>query len=275
MLIYDAFSHKIDKGNRTALISATGKTDDEMQAMAARLGYAETLFYEDTSLRYFSPTEEIDFCGHATLAFAWNRGSEKVRQEEIYHTPVGDIPIRYEYGPEGLKKVWMLQADPLIKEMYFEIWDLVDALGIELEDLDTNYPLKASNTGNWDLFVPMTSRETVDKLQPSMDKLADLNLAMGVLSTHLYVMEKGKDYDVYTRDFAPACGIPEDPVTGSANGALFGLLLHDGIITEDAELVFAQGEAIGYEGRIYAKLERLSKRVWIGGQAVLVERRKR
>ena len=53
------------------------------------------------------------------------------------------------------------------------------------------------------------------------------------------------------------------------------ITFHDGIITEDAELVFAQGEAIGYEGRIYAKLERLSKRVWIGGQAVLVERRKR
>lgn len=52
---------------------------------------------------------------------------------------------------------------------------------------------------------------------------------MGVLSTHIYTMEEGEDYHIYTRDFAPACGIPEDPVTGSANGALYGLLLEEGL----------------------------------------------
>lgn len=273
MLIYDAFSDKVGKGNRTALVEATGRSEEEMQAIAAKLGFAETLFFEETNLRYFSPTEEIDFCGHATLAFAWNRGSEKVREEEIYHTPVGEIPIRYQYGPEGLEKVWMLQAEPLVKEILFELQDLLDALGIQKEDLDHNYPLQAANTGNWDLFVPMKSRSTVDQLFPNMGELAALNLAMGVLSTHLYVIEEGEDYHIYTRDFAPACGIPEDPVTGSANGALYGLLLHHGFIHEKQELVFAQGEALGYQGRVFGKYDSLSHRVWIGGKAVLVERR--
>ncbi|NLY36659.1 MAG: PhzF family phenazine biosynthesis protein [Tissierellia bacterium] len=271
MVIYDAFSDKVNKGNRTALVKATGLSTEDMQAVARKLGFAETLFYQGLTLRYFSPEEEIDFCGHATLAFAWNRGQEENRKMEVLQTPVGEIPIYYSYDGDRLEKVWMLQAPLQIKEIIFDQQEFCEALGINLEDIDREYPLKASYTGNWDIFVPIKSKEILDGMAPDMAALGTLNQSMGVLSTHLYVMQKGEDYDIYTRDFAPACGIPEDPVTGSANGALFGLLQKEGILKVGQEVIFAQGHALGYEGRVYAKKDQNSDRILVGGKAVMVE----
>lgn len=271
MVIYDAFSDKVDKGNRTALVKAAGLSTEDMQGIARKLRFAETLFYQGLTLRYFSPEEEIDFCGHATLAFAWNRGQEEKREMDILETPVGEIPIFYSYERDKLEKVWMLQAPLQVKEIIFDHQELCDALGIDVKDIDTKYPLKASYTGNWDIFVPLKSEKIIDGISPDMVALGNLNRAMGVLSTHLYTCQKGEDYDIYTRDFAPACGIPEDPVTGSANGALFGLLQKEGILEKEAEIVFAQGHALGYEGRVHAKEDPDSGRILVGGKAVIVE----
>lgn len=271
MVIYDAFSDKANKGNRTALVKAAGLSSEDMQKIAKKLAYAETLFYDGLTLRYFSPEEEIDFCGHATLAFIWHRGQEEKREREVLHTPVGEIPVFYSYDEDKLDKVWMLQAPLQVKEILFDEEQLLKALGIGPLDLDLNYPLKASYTGNWDIFVPIKNEETIDALSPDMEALGALNRSMGVLSTHLYTLNKGKDYDIYTRDFAPACGIPEDPVTGSANGALFGLLQKEGILEKEEEIIFAQGHALGYEGRVYARQDPSSGRILVGGKAVMIQ----
>lgn len=271
MVIYDAFSDQVHKGNRTALVKALGLSTEDMQRMAKKLGFAETLFYQGLELRFFSPEEEIDFCGHATLAFAWHRGMEEKREKEIFSTPVGEIPIAYTYQGDKLQSVWMLQAPLQVKEILFDHQRLCEALGVDDEDLDKTYPLKAAYTGNWDIFVPLKSEAQIDALRPDWTALAELNRAMGVLSTHLYTLEKGEDYDIYTRDFAPACGIPEDPVTGSANGALYGLLLQEGVLEKGREYVFAQGHALGYQGRVLAKEDPLTGRILVGGKAVRVE----
>lgn len=271
MVIYDAFSDKVNKGNRTALIKAAGLSREDMQKIAKKLGFAESLFYQDLTLRYFSPEEEIDFCGHATLAFLWQRGLEEKREMEILHTPVGEIPVFYSYDQEKLEKVWMLQAPLQVKEIIFDHDQLFQALGIDPRDVDHDYPLKASYTGNWDIFVPIKSEEIIDRISPDMEALGSLNRSMGVLSTHLYTINKGEDYDIYTRDFAPACGIPEDPVTGSANGALFGLLQREGLLNKEEEIIFAQGHALGYEGRVFAKQDPSSGRILVGGKAVMVK----
>lgn len=271
MYIYDAFTDRVGKGNRTALIEAGGLSDERMQEIARELGYAESLFYQGLKLRYFSPQEEIDFCGHASLAFIWHRGLEKKRQGEVLLTPVGEIPVFYTYKGDKLHRVWMLQSPHKTRELPFDEKKLLEALGISSSDLDRNYPLKLAYTGNWDLFVPLKGAQLIDSLSPDMAGLKELNLSMGVLSTHIYTMEEGEDYHIYTRDFAPACGIPEDPVTGSANGALYGLLLEEGLIDGSSEFIFGQGHALGLEGRVYAKLDKKSGRILVGGKAVRVE----
>lgn len=268
MFIYDSFTSLSNKGNRTALIDGDGLNDQEMQALAKELGFAESLFYKGMELRFFSPTEEIDFCGHASLAFIWHRGQEKRRDSEVLITPVGEIPIFYSYKDEELDLVWMLQASLKTREVNLDLQELSDILGIEEANIDRNYPLMLASTGNWDLFVPIKNAGIIDKINPNMEGLAQLNSDMGVLSTHLYAMESGEDYDIYTRDFAPACGIPEDPVTGSANGALYGILLDKGIISPDSELIFAQGHALGLEGRVHAIWDKDTQRILVGGRAV-------
>lgn len=271
MFIYDAFTNKVGKGNRTALIDQGNLSSQEMQALAKKLGYAESLFYKDKDLRYFSPSQEIDFCGHASLAYIWHRGQEEKREEEIVTTPVGEIPIFYSYKEDELDLVWMLQAPLKTKEAPEDISQLLESLGLEEKDIDRDYPLELAYTGNWDVFIPVKSAALIDGLSPKMDSLAQINTQMGVLSSHLYTMEGGEDYQIYTRDFAPACGIDEDPVTGSANGALYGLLNERGFIDPDETLVFGQGHALGLEGRVYARLDRKTGRILVGGKAVRVD----
>ena len=183
MVIYDAFSDKVNKGNRTALVKAAGLSTGDMQGIAKKLGFAETLFYQGLTLRYFSPEEEIDFCGHATLAFAWSRGQEEKRVMDILQTPVGEIPIYYSYNGENLEKVWMLQASLQVKEILFDQQELCDALGIDLKDIDTEYPLKASYTGNWDIFVPLKSEEIIDGISPWLASAMSLVLFGMIFST--------------------------------------------------------------------------------------------
>ncbi|NLY72474.1 MAG: PhzF family phenazine biosynthesis protein [Tissierellia bacterium] len=271
MLIYDSFTSQPNKGNRTALIDAEKLSDQEMQDLARELGYAESLFYKGMELRFFSPMEEIDFCGHASLAFIWNRGLEKRRGSETILTPVGEIPIFYTYKDESLDTVWMLQASLETRKTNLERREFCEILGIEESDIDDSYPIMLASTGNWDLFVPIINAEVIDGISPDMDRLARLNRDMGVLSTHLYAMESGEDYDIYTRDFAPACGIPEDPVTGSANGALYGILVDNGVISPERELIFAQGHALGLKGRVHGIMDKKTGRILVGGRAVQVE----
>lgn len=77
-----------------------------------------------------------------------------------------------------------------------------------------------------------------------------MNKEQDITTTHLYTFQSTKDCDLYTRDFAPGIGIPEDPVTGAANGALAGYLYLEGIIPqqETTHLRIAQGDAIGRPG---------------------------
>lgn len=271
MYIYDSFTDIPGKGNRTALVKSRGLSDDRMQEIARDLGFAETLFYEGLDLRFFSPEEEIDFCGHASLAFIWHRGLEKKREAEVLTTPVGEIPVFYSYKEGQLDRVWMLQAQLQTRQIAFDREALLASLGLSASDIDKTYPLMAAYTGNWDLFVPIISESIIDKLSPDMEALASINRVMGVLSTHLYTGQTRGEYDFYTRDFAPACGIPEDPVTGSANGALFGLLIKEGILSDNYQASFAQGHALGIQGRVYAKLDRASGRILVGGRAVRIE----
>ncbi|SIE49142.1 Uncharacterized isomerase yddE [Mycobacteroides abscessus subsp. abscessus] len=101
----------------------------------------------------------------------------------------------------------------------------------------------------------MKTREAIDGAAPQFDLVEEHNRRLGISTTHLFTFDaKGMEYDIYTRDFAPAAGIREDPVTGSANGAL------------------GQGHAAGRPGLLQAGIssDGESIRITIGGSAVPV-----
>lgn len=284
----DAFTKVPFGGNPAGVVpEADGLTEMEMKNIARELNLSETAFLFSTNqsrsdfrVRYFTPTDEIDFCGHATVGLSWLLATkygwmEKARQI-ILETNIGTVPVELSKEKEKLTAVTMTQVPPKIKEVQTDPDEIARIIGIPVEALDQRYPIKLAYTGNWHLIVPVKSQRDIDNAQPQMDELKKLNQSQKATTTHLFTfntIEQG--YDLYTRDFAPAVGIPEDPVTGAANGALAGYLLLEGVLPFQSmqRLKIAQGHTVGRPGTLVVTVTKgpndSEPVIQVGGSAVI------
>ncbi len=200
----DAFTNQLYGGNPAAVCPLTEWLPDEtMQKIAIENNLAETAFFVKTPegyhLRWFTPEYEIDLCGHATLATAHIIFTESNYTEETIHfdtqkagtlivTKNGDrytldFPSRPPYPaemPEGL-----------------------------LEGLNNKMPVHVLRSR--DYFLVYDNEQDIIDMQPNHFLLSKID-AVGIIIT-----APGKDVDFVSRFFAPAAGVPEDPVTGSAH----------------------------------------------------------
>lgn len=264
----DAFTDRAFGGNPAGVVlDAGGMTDAQMQLVARELKHSETAFVlpsrdADYRIRFFTPAREVDLCGHATVATAWVLASEgrlkrgRARQE----TRLGILDLDVDRD-----RVLMEQLPPKTEAVEVRRDDLADLLGVEA--IDPELPVQKASTGNWALMVPMPGEKEINLCQPSFPELAALNLELGVIGTHLFAI--GKDGSLYARHFAPACGINEDPVTGTANGALCGYLVLNGI-APGPEFRVRQGDALGRPGEL--TVHATDKEVRVGGRAVILSR---
>lgn len=204
----DAFTDKVFGGNPAAVVPLTSWLPDEtMQAVAAENNLAETAFYVPTEagfhIRWFTPTVEVDLCGHATLASAYVLFSlENYAHDEInFDSRSGILNVR----KEGDWLVLNFPADSIHKQLLSPP-ALLEALG----DISPVEILR----GKTDFMAVLESEEQVRTLQPDIIVLSTLP-ARGVIMT-----APGDSVDFVSRFFAPQSGIAEDPVTGSAHTTL-------------------------------------------------------
>ncbi|WP_028522964.1 PhzF family phenazine biosynthesis protein [Runella limosa] len=204
----DAFTDKVFGGNPAAVVPLTSWLPDEtMQAVAAENNLAETAFYVPTEagfhIRWFTPTVEVDLCGHATLATAYVLFSlENYAHDEInFDSRSGILNVR----KEGDWLVLNFPADSIHKQLLSPP-ALLEALG----DISPVEILR----GKTDFMAVLESEEQVRTLQPDIIVLSTLP-ARGVIMT-----APGDSVDFVSRFFAPQSGIAEDPVTGSAHTTL-------------------------------------------------------
>ncbi len=207
----DAFADEVFSGNPAAICPLDGwLADGLMQAIAAENNLSETAFFvyeesllESSLLRWFTPTVEVEFCGHATLAAAhvvFTRLDQK-RQEISFNTRRGLLTVRR-------RESGYYQMDfPCEEIVSCELpAGLAEALGCAAQEV-----YRGPN-----LMVVCQSQQEVAQLTPDMAALADLcrrENNVGVIATALGEGE----IDFVSRFFAPAHGIDEDPVTGSAH----------------------------------------------------------
>lgn len=168
----------------------------------------------------------------------------------MLETKIGNVPVVWNEENGKVVDVEMTQVTPKTRDFVIDLEVLSDMLGVSSDRLDPSYPIKLANTGNWHLLVPMKDQQDIDQAAPNLAALAKMNKEHGISTTHLYTFHPSKECDLYTRDFAPGIGIPEDPVTGAANGALAGYLYLESIISQQeiTHLNIAQGDAIGRPG---------------------------
>lgn len=258
----DAFTTEKFGGNAAGVVlDGEFLTEDDMQSIAKELNLPESVFLlpahdkeADYRVKYFTPTEEVNFCGHATVGLTWLLATElglaKERSGVVLETKIGNVPVVWHEENGKVVGVEMTQVTPKTRDFVIDLEELSDMLGVSIDRIDPSYPIKLANTGNWHLLVPMKHQQDIDQAAPNLAALARMNKEHGISTTHLYTFHTSKECDLYTRDFAPGIGIPEDPVTGAANGALAGYLYLEGIISQQeiTHLNIAQGDAIGRPG---------------------------
>lgn len=208
MTIYqvDAFNNKIFKGNPAAVCPLTEwVSKDLMQAIAEENNLSETVFFVKNNnsfdIKWFTPTCEIDLCGHATLAAAHIIFTELSYNKNI-------IEFKSKSGKLTVKKDgdWYTLNFPSE-----EILEIKTPLALE-QAFDV--PILKTYKGIWKLLVEFESEHIIANLKPNFYSLSKLE-SNGIIAT-----SKGDSVDFVSRFFAPKIGINEDPVTGSAHTLL-------------------------------------------------------
>lgn len=239
----DAFTDKPFAGNPAGVVLMPEPRDDAwMQRVAAEMKHEGTAFVTaDNHLRWFSPTRELDLCGHATLAAAHILGGE-----QKFTTRSGVLTCVNDDG-------WIrmdFPADPA---------ELTDP-PIGLAEALPHATIKSVARGRLDYLIELESAADVRSLRPDVQGLTQIR-SRGVIVTAV----GDGDADVVSRCFYPAYGIPEDSVTGSAHCTLASYWVPR---LQRADLLAEQASPRG--GFVRATLDQ--DRVLLSGQAVTVLR---
>jgi PhzF family phenazine biosynthesis protein len=254
IVVVDAFADAPFTGNPAAVCLLPEPADEPwMQLVAREMNLSETAFLHPERgrfrLRWFTPTVEIDLCGHATLASAhvlWETGTIDAGEAARFDTRSGLLTARREGGR-------IVLDFPAIREQACEPpVGLADAIGAAPQYVGKNA---------FDLVVEVDGEATVQGLRPDFERLARIPVR-GVSVTS---RSGDPAFDFVSRFFGPASGIPEDPVTGSAHcclGPYWGERLGK------SDLVARQLSARG--GVVHVGLR--GNRVRLGGRAITVLR---
>jgi PhzF family phenazine biosynthesis protein len=248
----DAFTQVPFKGNPAGVCILPEPGDESwMQNVATEMNLSETAFLyrqeDGFNLRWFTPAVEVDLCGHATLASAhilWETGHLKPDEMARFYTRSGLL---------GAVRKWdwiELNFPATPEESVTPPRDLARALGVSPKYVGAN---------RFDYLVEVDSEETVRGMKPDFILLGEVS-TRGVIVTSLAA---SPEYDFVSRFFAPAVGINEDPVTGSAHCCL-GPFWSQRL--ERDEFVAYQASDRGGTVRVRVSGER----VYLGGQAVTV-----
>lgn len=284
LLIYDSFTTEVFKGNPAGvLLGADGLKNEEMQSIARELGYPETVFLflndpEKIKVKFFTPKEEIDLCGHATIAYGTalvECGIIKVEEGENQvniETNLGTLPIVIKIRNKKIDNIMMYQASPKIDRNFtVNKSELAKALNISPDDFADDIEIVKAYTGVWDLMIPLKRKETLNKIVGDMEKIKQISSELNIISVHPFYIEKIENKtNLYARNFAPIVDIDEEAATGTSNGALIYYLYTIGKIKSEENIVVTQGEKLGRKSKIMGKIQIKKEKidVLIGGTAV-------
>jgi PhzF family phenazine biosynthesis protein len=209
--VVDAFADQPFGGNPAAVcILPAAAPESWMRLVAREMNLAETAFLhraaDGFALRWFTPTVEVDLCGHATLASAhvlWQLAYLPMDEMARFHTKSGLLTA----SRDGDRIV--LDFPARVASELSPPESLLPALGI-------NAP-RWVGKNQYDYLVEVGSEAEVRGLTPDHGTLARLPVRGAIVTS---LADAGRPYDFVSRFFAPGSGVPEDPVTGSAHCAL-------------------------------------------------------
>lgn len=295
LYIADAFTDELFGGNPAGVVIFEEGEDfppaETMRKTAAELRYSETAFIKQLSekefnIRYFTPADEVDLCGHATIAsFSCLLDAGLIKDGESYisHTLAGTLNISVENG-----FIMMDMAMPEYIGTISEVADIVelyDIMGLPyapVEYTDTYgedvqlLPMMIS-TGLPDIIMPVQTRADLEEISPDFERLTELSRRYNVVGVHAFTPDTAAyDITAHCRNFAPLYDIDEEAATGTSNGALTYYLYYNDILKIGSRCAFIQGEAMKRPSRILSYLDKASAEsssdvnIRVGGSAIIL-----
>jgi trans-2,3-dihydro-3-hydroxyanthranilate isomerase len=291
----DAFTTEQFTGNPAGVVlDAKGLNEKAMQNIARELNLSETAFIlpptvksADIQIRWFTPAAEVPLCGHATIASFHalaESGMYGMRRPGAYHfrlqTRSGILGIMIDKRYSGTMIEFQLPI-PEFRVHKKVPSALLKALRIRPSDVQKGLPYVSESY----LYLPLRKLSVINSLDPDLSLLDSYTRATKTLGVSIFCLETIEQSSaVHSRFFAPALGIVEDPVTGSANGPL-GVYLYQYAIRQDfpipsfllpdgrMEFIAEQGDDIGRRGRVKVRLRVTGhgvRQVSIAGEAVTI-----
>ncbi len=268
--VVNAFTVHGEHGNPAGVVlEADDLSDAQMLSMAQQVGLSETAFVvesdtADKRVRFFTTTNEVDLCGHATIA-TWSLLKSLGRISNgnyIQQTIAGELAVAVQDDI-----VFMEQAPAAFSETVPHA-EVASLLGIEVGDLHASLIPQMVSTGLKDLIVPVKNKQVLARLQPQAEAIKTFSADHDSYSLHVFALTDG-DSLASARNFDPAHGIPEECATGTSNGGLLCYLKKYDALPAQEMYRIEQGEAMGELSYIYGKF--VGETAWIGGQATVMD----
>jgi PhzF family phenazine biosynthesis protein len=252
-------------GNKAGVVLfESGLGDGRKREIAGRLGYSETAFVTrsdraDFKLEYFTPTEEVPLCGHATIA-AFSlmlRLGMLDRTSYSFEAKAGLLSVSIDDGA-----IFMEQN----RAQYFEILDKsIFATCFGADIVSERYPIQIVSTGLRDIMLPVLDEAALNAMKPDFDAISEISRSVDAVGVHAFALCGGR---IICRNFAPLYGIPEESATGTANCALASYL-HRHRIMRRGEYRMEQGHSMDMPSEITVRLAEdggeISK-IYVGGR---------
>jgi trans-2,3-dihydro-3-hydroxyanthranilate isomerase len=287
----DVFTDKPLAGNPLAVVlDGQGLDTEEMQAIAKEMNLSETTFIlaptkpeADYKVRIFTPSIEMPFAGHPSIGTAHALVEDgKISLKEQLTTVrqevgIGVLPIEIEQLPGRGRMITMTQGKPRLGRTMTEIQELAQALMISAGEIAYDkLPVQISSTGLNQLMVPLRSLEQVAALAPDYERLKEFEKRFQLEGCYAFALKASDPKaSVHARFFIPSAGVPEDPATGSAAGALGAYLVSHKVFGSKTLVSFnvEQGAEIGRPSTITVTVHQdggIPDIVKVGGTAVTV-----
>ncbi len=259
-------------GNKAGVVlDASTLTETEMQAIANEVGYSETAFVlpstnADFKVRFFTPVNEVDLCGHATIAtFSLLRQLSIISNGQYtQETKAGILRLHVEDD-----NVFMEQNPPLFGEIVNS--HELEKCFMNTDFIHPDYPIQVVSTALREIFLPVRSNDLLDDLKPNFNEIEEWSKRYNVIGIHAFALDE--EVDAYGRNFAPIVGIREESATGTSSGALTCYLYR--YVNNKTTRVLRQGYAMGQPSEINTKLDIKQdaiQSVWVGGTAIQIEK---
>jgi PhzF family phenazine biosynthesis protein len=248
-LHYTAFTDTPGGGNPAGVVlDAREYTAEDMQRVAAELGYSESAFLlprDDGGydIRYYSPEAEVAFCGHATIATAVALAESEGVGRRVFQTRQGGVPVDT-CEQHGAVTATLTSVAPYVEEAPPELLaGVLDSLRWDPGELDPRLPVRVAYAGVRHLVLAARTRERLADLDYGFDALKALMLAHDLTTISLVYRD---DTDTFAaRNPFPVGGVVEDPATGAAAAAFGAYLRELGVVEPPATITIHQGDDMG------------------------------